>query len=347
MKKFIVLMIICFNSLLLGCGNENSSSNFNENPFKEFSNEPVTNENYQNYFVYEYADNAYKFYNEYKKTIEEFKPYSEKTALDKMVYLDEDTATFSDDFTWVVKQGKSEFGYIGQYKEGKPNGVGMIIYITDYALKNEADKTYRLVYFGNFKDGKYNGYGRKYFAPKGRLSDDILAKYAPLTTAGLYKLGNYLTYEGFFEDGKCNGKGIDYDISNFEIKTKPSTNEITTITGNLRVYSGTFSDDEENGNFIVYSENNNNGYLMAEVEMEDGHYNGKGTFYYSNGNVKYEGELKNDNYDGKGKFYNENGQLIYDGEWKKDKYNGEGKLYDDNGNLIYDGQWKNGMKMEG
>lgn len=343
MKNYILLIFICLSIFFLGCGNENISNKFNENPFKEFSNEPVTTENYQNYFVYEYADEAYKFYDDYKKIINAFKPYEGEVAKEKLVFLEKDEAIFSDDFTWKIKQGLGKYAYIGQYSDGKPNGVGMVIYVYN--------GTYSLIYFGNFKDGKYDGYGREYFISKNPGSN-FYKEYAPLgvgyepkTTEDLYKYGNFLIYEGNFKDGKYNGKGNSFRYSN--LKEITTSSGISSLDGDLSVFSGIFEDGKENGSFVVYKEENNKGYLLSKLIMEDGKGNGKVTSYFSNGNILYDGNMENDQRSGEGKAYNKDGQLIYDGEWYENQYNGNGKLYDNNGNLIYDGQWKNGMKMEG
>ena len=131
--------------------------------------------------------------------------------------------------TWRVTNINSDYYYIGEIKNDRPNGIG-IIYSKDGAVDYK-------VCAGNFEDGELNGYGIQYNCLKHFFSnkantflnnsdtftnysknktsdvrkneatkDDIkfLSKYYDLTGWDK-KYYNYIIYEG--EEGRQAGRG--------------------------------------------------------------------------------------------------------------------------------------------
>lgn len=137
--------------------------------------------------------------------------------------------------TWRVTNINSDYYYIGEIKNDRHNGIG-IIYSKDGAVDYK-------VCAGNFEDGELNGYGIQYNCLKHFFSnkantflnnsdtftnysknktsdvrkneatkDDIkfLSKYYDLTGWDK-KYYNYIIYEGEFKNGAREGKGNIYN----------------------------------------------------------------------------------------------------------------------------------------
>lgn len=60
--------------------------------------------------------------------------------------------------------------------------------------------------------------------------------------------------------------------------------------------------------------------------IKNGGYSGKGILYYQNGTIGYEGEFKNGSYHGEGKEYSKTGELLKEGKFKYGELD-EGKIY--------------------
>ena len=211
--------------------------------------------------------------------------------------------------------------YIGQFKNGKKNGKG-IIYSKDGNILYEGDfsndkkeGTGKLIlknglyYEGQFKNGKKNGKGTIHYkdgkiAYEGDFCNDKKEGSGKI----ILKKGNY--YEGQFKNNKIQGKGIHY-YSN----------------GNI-MYDGDYVNGkfEGNGKFIW----KNGQYYIGQFKNNKMH--GKGIQYYKNGNVMYEGDYVNGKYEGNGKFVWKNGQY-YIGQFKNGRANGQGIVYYKNGNI--------------
>jgi hypothetical protein len=218
--------------------------------------------------------------------------------------------------------------YVGEHKDGKPNGQGT------YTFANGN------IYVGEFKDGKRNGQftvtfarGDKYV---GEYKDDMQ------NGQGTYTFANGNKYVGEYKDGKRSGQGT-----------------FTFANGNKHV--GEYKDDKRNGQGTVTFADNGDKYVG---EFKDDKFNGQGTFTFANGN-KYVGEFKDDKRNGQGtlilaignkhvgefKDDKRNGQITttfasgdkYVGEYKDDMQNGQGTYTFANGNK-YVGEYKDGKR---
>ncbi|MBR4208085.1 MAG: hypothetical protein IKQ88_05785 [Lachnospiraceae bacterium] len=181
--------------------------------------------------------------------------------------------------------------YFGNIKNGRPDGVGVII-------------DQKETYIGNFKKGYYSGYG-------------ILVYPASSDTEIMLQS---IVYEGEFKQGLAEGSGVsyvsvlDYLIENTrDIYTLQETLEKNGMAACVSVaYIGDFSKNEKSGKGCSYYYD---GTLKYEGEFKSGIYNGKGKLYGEGGAIKYEGMFKDGEYNGKGKLYNEDGTLKYKGKF--------------------------------
>ncbi len=89
--------------------------------------------------------------------------------------------------------------YIGQWRGGRPNGAGFLIYSPDRPEQ-------RAVYEGMVRDGKREGEGRMFFpdgaAYAGGFHDDRYEGY------GRFSFADGSRYEGTFRAGRYDGYGV-------------------------------------------------------------------------------------------------------------------------------------------
>lgn len=230
MKKLLFLLISVIMVLCSGCG-----SSEKVNSFAQYKDEPIVFENYQKYFLNEYCEEAYKFTDEYNELINKINSIISSKEYKPVKIVLEEKMLFNFGDTWRVTNINSDYYYIGEIKNDRPNGIG-IIYSKDGAVDYK-------VCAGNFEDGELNGYGIQYNCLKHFFSnkantflnnsdtftnysknktsdvrkneatkDDIkfLSKYYDLTGWDK-KYYNYIIYEGEFKNGAREGKGNIYD----------------------------------------------------------------------------------------------------------------------------------------
>ena len=156
MKRIICFIVtVIVTTLIVGCGSSNDS--IKSNPFAKYAERPVTSEFYQRYFVNEYCKEANNFTKEYQEFLEKV-----GTKQFKMQIVRPESYLFYKKVTWNIADrddsnpDAARYRYLGEIKDGKPHGVGMIY----RAL--EGEKVLCKVYGGNFKDGRYDGYGFLY-----------------------------------------------------------------------------------------------------------------------------------------------------------------------------------------
>jgi len=118
--------------------------------------------------------------------------------------------------------------YIGQVKDGKPNGLGIIT--KDFTERTHPNNRYLGGYKGYFKNGERHGFGIEsytYTETRGSFSglsydcygyfnyeNDLKSGYCVFTAENNPRSGHY-GYEGFYKDDTLNGygkkwKGLDY-----------------------------------------------------------------------------------------------------------------------------------------
>ena len=156
MKKIICFIVTVFiATLIVGCGS--SKDSVKSNPFAKYAERTVTSEFYQRYFVNEYCKDANNFTKEYQEFLEKV-----GTRQFKMQIVRPENSLFYKKVTWNIADRDDsnpdapKYRYLGEIKDGKPHGVGMIYRTL------EGETVLCKVYGGNFKDGRYDGYGFLY-----------------------------------------------------------------------------------------------------------------------------------------------------------------------------------------
>lgn len=156
MKRIICFIVtVIVTTLIVGCGSSNDS--IKSNPFAKYAERPVTSEFYQRYFVNEYCKDANNFTKEYQEFLEKV-----GTKQFKMQIVRPESSLFYKKVTWNIADrddsnpDAARYRYLGEIKDGKPHGVGMIYRTL------EGETVLCKVYGGNFKDGRYDGYGFLY-----------------------------------------------------------------------------------------------------------------------------------------------------------------------------------------
>ena len=187
--------------------------------------------------------------------------------------------------------------YIGHFKNGKRDGYGEFLDLTD-----NMEDTYR----GYWKNDVYHGKG-VLRNNNGNIRYDGEWKYGMKDGFGqhyMYFCGGYIEkYVGDFKQNKKHGYGIDYEGYN-----DVDTDKISYI----KEYSGWWENDEKNGDGLCY----HNGLLFYEGEMKDDNENGFGRRFYQDGTLQYEGYFKDNDYNGIGKLFYIDGTTCFDGNWK-------------------------------
>ena len=272
-----------------------------------------------------------------------------------------ENGTYEGELINNIKEGNGKFiyndgeFYIGQFKNNKFNGKGVIFYDKN-KIKYEGDflnDKYNGLgtlfykngefYIGQFKDGKKNGKGTEYYKDKkikykGEFSNDLYNGNGKF----VYQNGNY--YIGQWLEGKKHFKGTVYNNLNKILYEGDFLFDEVIGKGKLYYKDGSYYIGEllyglKEGNGVVYYENNSikcDGFFVKD-KME-----GEGTLYFEDGSY-YIGKFKDGKRDGYGKCFDKDNNLIYEGGFEKDLYEGYGQLALSDG-FIYYGEFKNGHK---
>lgn len=267
-------------------------------------------------------------FKERSKLLENSVGLLEQAAQGDFEFLDHQAKIFTKGYYYITADTASKYYYVGQSKDNRPDGFGMIFGLATGSGTYEFADQFVIYYIGNFKDGMYDGFGAEFTADE----NDLTSVIYPMAQSGAIQseevgsdlvqyLFNYVTYEGKFKEGKKNGKGNEFSFPNVELGvafeyTNDPIDGYRYYNAYPNVTMGEYKSDKLTGDVKIYQYN----YLYYSGEVEDGRENGKGTWYYHNGNVLYEGEFKKGKQNGKGSYYDENGELIYSGEWKNGDY---------------------------
>lgn len=194
----------------------------------------------------------------------------------------------------VIYENKMK--YIGQWSDGKPNGMG---------------KTYwqnnTISYDGEFKDGKRQGKGTSY----SNENDGAVVYVGDWKNGKMDGNGkitflhsNFSNYEGEWRNNLPNGTGTGWYNKNADSEVK---------------YVGDYVDGVRHGNGKAYSVWND--YLMYIGSWENDLYHGRGTSYYSYSKLtkKYEGNWSKGEWNGYGITYDDYGVIIDQGVFKNGK----------------------------
>lgn len=195
--------------------------------------------------------------------------------------------------------------YEGEWKKGKPNGMGKMTY---------ADGR---IYEGNWKEGKYYDEGKMFYA-----NGDI--------------------YEGFWENGKANGYGV-MKYSNGGIYDGMWVDDMKMGRGKLEGANGERIEGEWKEDKLYKGKGN--GYMDSNFydgEWINGAFQGKCKLKFSNtteGEQTFDGTIdENGIMEGTVKWAND--IATYKGSLKNNKREGYGTLSFSKGNITIEGQWK-------
>jgi len=224
-----------------------------------------------------------------------------------------------------------EVRYMGDWKEGKRDGYGVLVEKNSNRYEGEwrndkehgrGIKTWRggSRYEGEWYEGKKHGKAKISWGDGEWKGDEYCGDWRDdhRDGEGVYSWANGDVYRGHWERSKLNGLG-------------------TKIWANGDRYEGRWKDDERHGNGM-YEWPSGNRY---EGQWIEGKTNGYGVKFWSNGDC-YAGEWQNDNRHGKGVYSWVSGTR-YEGEWKDGKKDGKGVCVWADG-AAYDGDWRSNFR---
>ena len=196
--------------------------------------------------------------------------------------------------------------------------------LTSAKLTSEKKKYNDGTYEGEFKDGKRNGHGKMIYNPgafkwvdiyyyDGEWKDDMKNGKGEMTYDQDRKCKGIVYFEN---DKFTKGKNITYengDIYNGELRHDDGakSGKGTMQYANNDVFEGQWNFDRDNGT-LKYANGD-----VFEGKFYDDNKTKQGKMTYKNGDI-YDGELVNDKRHGKGKLI-ESGKVVYDGKWINDK----------------------------
>ena len=168
--------------------------------------------------------------------------------------------------------------YIGQFKNNKREGKGIIYYNNTNFNKKR--------YEGEFHDDHITGIG-KYYHENGFYTIGQFIQGIRNGQGKMYDINKKLYYDGNFVNDKFNGYGKIYQKG-------------------VLYYEGNFENDEIQGKGKKYIYDGN--YITGQFNK--GIINGLGKFYHKNGKIIFEGEFINGEINGKGKLYTGNNYIV-------------------------------------
>jgi S1-C subfamily serine protease len=242
--------------------------------------------------------------------------------------------------------------YVGELKDGLPNGRGTLIYANGNTYVGEfkdgnkhGQGKYSYVngdkYVGAFREGKFHGQGTL-SSTNGSYEGEFVDGYAEGQGTVIYPNGNkYVghfwnhkrdgfgtltyadggSYEGEFKHDKKHGKGT---------MTGPNSIRVTGIfrdgnleKGKITSANGVTSYDGEFVNHKIFGNGtttypNGDKFIRKIVKYENGKAMGRGVKTFANGDV-YSGEVVGNERHGKGKHTFSDGRIL-DGVWKNNKF---------------------------
>lgn len=274
----------------------------------------------------------------------------------------------------------SEIEYRGDFKEGKPNGRGVLLYGDDLKLKHEGyfkhgvkhgkgyfttkeNKIYITTWYQGRKDGRFflkspNGSIAEGLFKNDEIVGDITTKFI---NGDIY-VGNSInayregkgrmvwanhptlkTYEGNFEKNKMHGKGL-LTLRNGMIYEGNMYENKMHGSGELRTRSyvaiGEFHFGKPQGNFVVVYSNDDE----YTGTFDNFKRNGQGRMIWSQSGNVFEGGWLNNKKHGLGKFLT--GDLVFEGKWIQNKRDGAFKIFNNSLDQEFRAFYKRGEKIE-
>ena len=203
--------------------------------------------------------------------------------------------------------------YYGQFKDGKPHGMGVLVYAN-------GDK-----YTGSFKEGDLHGKGRIKYQENGTTYDGLWENNQRHSYGTIVdkRVGTYI---GDWKFGDVHGRGI-LKCKNGDYYSGEFKNSLYHGKGSLFLadgvkYIGVF----EYGKYHGFGTEIFGPYHLNIGEYREGVRQGTG-FALNDDSSMYFGEFKNGECDGHG-IEIERYDNIYHGEFKKGKYCGDGRYID-------------------
>ena len=235
--------------------------------------------------------------------------------------------------------------YEGEFKDGKMEGYGTLVYKENYDVEDESMVRYKK-YKGEFKNNKFNGYGSLYYedgySRHGYWVDGVMNS----SFAEFRDSLNHIYFAGEVENNFPKNGHL-YDRSS-HVNEKEYIGDIkyyephgvgTLYYTDGTYYYGQFVDGSKHGKGKqTYSSE----YDFYDGEWEYGTWSGYGTLVFKNGD-KYVGQFSRGNFEGKGTYYFKNGDK-YVGQFRRGQFEGEGTYYVYNPMYKLIGEWKDGKK---
>lgn len=278
-KRNTIFSLLIITMLLAGCGNSANTKEMGEDEKSKYVNGiqvvDLLDEN-------TYQQNGSKMVKSVEKAL--------NASPNDFSMLEQKAQVFSNvtSFEITFDNGDCDFYYIGEIKNNKPHGYGVIT--SWYEGENMG-----FYYIGEFKNGEVaDCYG---------ITLEGQGGFSSILYEGTLA---YLTYEDLYPvpaDGKQIKPHDFFSISNYY--DKPYDNRgfsETKVAKCLPEYIGEMKDGEYSGKGTQYYPN---GTVMYEGEFKAGQYHGKGKQYTSEGLILKEGTFKRGELKD-GKYYREN-----------------------------------------
>ena len=174
------------------------------NPFTQYSEE--YKENPFNKFYFYYYTNE-KIGGDFNKGRMELDKFEQSQGKGKGIPVRLHTNSWLEEIfygvgeiSYKVTDKKSDMVYVGNLKDNRPDGIGILYRVTDDGNRYPLEK-------GNFKGGLLNGYGQEW----------DLVDFQALGSSTKFPA---IFREGIYKDNELNGKGIVYNFTEKQSKVE-------------------------------------------------------------------------------------------------------------------------------
>ena len=288
-----------------------------ENNEVQATNAPVWSPEYLSFYLQNKPMDIYNFSKEEEKIAE-----SAKKAKTEKCYLKGSEGFLNTSIiTYKKADQETDLIYMGEIKDEKPNGYGVVSRVINYGSDSNPKFAYQIMYDGMFKKGKYSGFGKSFFTFQDENETWQYKEFVNQSEDAQKCVNDYfneLEYIGYFKDGQYDGNGTfitypnrKFTSTNLERVTMRADEDPRYYT--LGITSSNFKKGEMAGKAKLYYAD----YLLYDGEVKKGEMNGKGKLYYSGSdNIKYEGDFAYGEIEGKGTLYDYDGNIVASGQWK-------------------------------